>query len=87
MKVKLYNLIFSDPTFNVISDVCDADKLDGGITKGELQVSECLDLVTNMVALIGLGVEEIDSTFDMFDEDANGVVSEQEFLNKALTMI
>ena len=71
----------------MISDVCDADKLDGGITKDELHVPECLDLVTGVVALNKIDVEGIDLTFDMFDADANGVVSEQEFLTKALTMI
>ena len=76
--VKLYH--FSEPSFTI----CDADELDGGITKDEIHAPECLGF---LFSLAGVETDDVDSIFDMMDVDSNGSVTEKEFLNKALTMI
>merc|ERR1712122_53899 len=66
--------------------ICDADELDGGITKDEIHAPECLGFLFSLAGAC-METDDVDSIFNMMDVDSNGSVTEKEFLNKALTMI
>ena len=64
-------------------DICDADKLDGGLTLEEIHAPECLEFI----ASVGGDAESADPDFAFFDADGNGVVTVQEFFGGAIIVM
>ena len=64
-------------------DICNADKLDGGLTKDELHSAECKDFI----ASVGGDNNFADEDFEFADSDGNGVVSIEEFIAGAKSLI
>ena len=64
-------------------DICNADKLDGGLTLDELHAPSCL----GFISAIGGDINEADPNFQFFDADGNGVVTIMEFIEGASKLV
>merc|ERR1712062_102888 len=62
--------------------ICNADKGDGGLTLEELHAKICQDFITS----VG-DSDAADYNFEMFDSNADGIVTLKEFLDFADSLI
>ena len=62
--------------------ICNTDKGDGGLTLDELHADICQEFI----ASVG-DADAAELNFEMFDSDADGVVTLKEFLDLADTLI
>merc|ERR1712062_419076 len=62
--------------------ICNADKGDGGLTLEELHAEICQDFITS----VG-DSDAADYNFEMFDSNADGIVTLKEFLDLADSLI
>ena len=59
-----------------IFDICNTDKSDGGLTFDELHTASC----QGYISAIGGDLDQVDSSFDVFDADGDKIITIQELL-------